>query len=117
MITISAVYPNRAGSRFDVDYYRERHAPFAQALLAPHGLVGLRISQGASGLDGAHPAFWMISEMRFASREAFDRAIATCGAALFADAPNYTDVEPILQFNAPSVEFASPTSTESHPDA
>ena len=117
MITISAVYPNRAGSRFDAGYYRDRHAPFASDLLGPHGLVGLRMSAGIAGLDGSPPQFWMISEMHFTSRDAFGRAIAACGVALFADAPNYTDVEPILQVSADGVELAAPVSTETHHDA
>jgi hypothetical protein len=35
--------------------------------------------------------------MHFASRAAFDAAIAAAGDALFADIPNYTDATPILQ--------------------
>jgi uncharacterized protein (TIGR02118 family) len=105
MICILAIYPNRAGSRFDSVYYRDSHAPFALRLLTPHGLVGLRISEGVAGLDGSPPPFWMVSNMRFTSREAFDRAMQTCGAALFADAPNYTDVEPILQLSATGVDL------------
>jgi uncharacterized protein (TIGR02118 family) len=117
MVTILAAYPNQAGSRFDTAYYRDSHAPFAQRLLGPHGLVGLRICEGLAALDGAPPALWMVSEMRFESRETFDRAMTICGSELFADAANYTDVEPILQHVADGVELAPRAPLESAPHA
>lgn len=98
MICVMAVYPNQPGSRFDLDYYTTRHAAFARGLLGPHGLTSLRIAAGETALDGAAPPFWAVAEMTFTSRAAFEAGIAQCGAELFADAPNYTDVEPILQF-------------------
>lgn len=97
MIRILAVYPNDAGSRFDGDYYRHRHAPFACRLLAPFGLDSVRTVLGEAALDGTSPAYWAVSEMLFATRAAFDEAMAQCGAALFADLPNYTTVTPVLQ--------------------
>lgn len=98
MICVMATYPNQPGSRFDLEYYATRHAAFAHELLGPHGLAGLRITAGETALDGTPPPFWAVAEMMFTSRAAFEAGIAQCGAALFADAPNYTDVEPILQF-------------------
>lgn len=97
MIRISAVYPNEPGSRFDAAYYLERHEPFASGLLTPHGLTDVRTAIGTEGLDGSPPVFWAISEMVFASRGAFDRAMSLCGEQLFADIPNYTSVTPVLQ--------------------
>jgi uncharacterized protein (TIGR02118 family) len=97
MICVMAVYPNHEGSRFDIDYYATRHAAFARTLLTPHGLQDIRIVTGAAALDGSPPPFWAVAEMRFTNRDAFDSAIARCGTELFADAPNYTDVAPILQ--------------------
>ncbi len=97
MICVTAVYPNREGSHFDIDDYTKRHAAHARKMLTPHGLVELRIMAGVVALDGAPPPIWVIAEMRFRDRAAFDAGMAACGAALFADAANYTDVEPILQ--------------------
>lgn len=97
MICICAIYPNDAGSRFDADYYLARHTPFADSLLRPHGLMQVSSALGIAALDGSPPPFWAISEMTFESREAFDTAMAVCGEALFADLPNYTDVNPVLQ--------------------
>lgn len=100
MIRISALYPNAEGSRFDADYYVAKHTPFARGLLAPHGLDDIRTTLGVAGLDGAPPPFWVIAEMIFTSRDAFDAAMAACGAALFADIINYTDVSPVLQVSS-----------------
>ncbi len=99
MLRVSAVYPNIEGSRFDGGYYVGRHTPFARGLLEPLGLAELRITLGVAALDGAAPPYWAISEMIFADRAAFDAAMAACGEALFADAPHYTDVAPVLQLS------------------
>jgi uncharacterized protein (TIGR02118 family) len=97
MIRIAAIYPNAQGSRFDGAYYTGRHTEFARGLLEPHGLQAISTSLGIASLDGGPPPFWALSQMQFASRAAFDAAMAACGEALFADIPNYTDVTPVLQ--------------------
>ena len=97
MICVSAVYTNRPGSRFDGDYYLTQHARLAEELLKPMGLLAVRLSVGKSDLSGGPPPFWAISEMHFATLAAFDAAMLKCGDALFQDAKNYTDVEPVLQ--------------------
>ena len=117
MINILALYPNEPGSRFDAGYYRTRHVPTASRLLAPYGLIGLRLAEGVAGLDGSPPRFWMVSEMHFRSRDAVDRALAACGEALFADAPNYTDVEPLLQVCAPGETLVADGLMETEHDA
>lgn len=99
MLRVSALYPNHDGSRFDGAYYVRQHRPFARQLLAPHGLIDLRIALGAVALDGGPPPFRAISEMIFESRAAFDAAMEACGAALFADAVHYTDITPLLQIS------------------
>ncbi|MBH1992270.1 MAG: EthD family reductase [Sphingomonadaceae bacterium] len=97
MLRVSAVYPNSDGSHFDGEDYVQRHAPFAHGLLDPLGLKGLRVTLGHAALDGAPPPYWAISELIFDNRPAFDAAMTACGEALFADAPNFTNVAPVLQ--------------------
>jgi uncharacterized protein (TIGR02118 family) len=97
MLRVSAVYPNQAGSHFDGEDYVRRHAPFARSLLDPAGLRDLRITLGKVALDGTSPPYWAISELIFDDREAFDSAMTACGEALMGDAPNYTNVEPVMQ--------------------
>lgn len=99
MIRISALYPNEAGSRFDIADYMTRHEPLAREMLSPFGLVEIRSTTGVANLDGTPPTFWAISELMFASRDQFDAAMAACGEKIFADIPNYTSVTPILQIS------------------
>ena len=109
MIRISALYPNEAGSRFDADYYRDHHEPFAAGILGPFGLVEIRSAAGVANLDGTPPAFWAISEMVFESRARFDEAMANCGERLFADTANYTTVAPVLQISRLASDPHDPT--------
>jgi uncharacterized protein (TIGR02118 family) len=97
VIRISAVYPNSPGSHFNGAYYQGSHTALAMKLLGPHGLQSVRVTLGVAGLDGAPPAYWAIGEMVFSSREAFEKAVAESGAALFADTPNYTNASPVMQ--------------------
>lgn len=99
MLRVSAVYPNILGSRFDGGHYLGAHAALAERLLQPHGLRELRATLGVEGLNGGPPAYWAISEMLFGSRAEFDAAMAMCGQALFDDAKNYTNVDPVLQIS------------------
>jgi uncharacterized protein (TIGR02118 family) len=111
MICVSAVYASASGSRFDSDYYINHHARLAEQLLKPWGLVGLRLAIGSGNLAGGPPPFRAISEMHFVSRAAFDEAMERCGAALFEDAKNYTDIEPILQVSILHSALAGENST------
>jgi uncharacterized protein (TIGR02118 family) len=106
MICITAIYPAASGTRFDAGYYHRRHTPFAVELLRPFDLIRLCVSEGIAALDGSPPPYRMISEMYFASREMFDAAFAACGEALFADAANFTDIEPVLQVSGGVIDVA-----------
>ncbi len=97
MFCVSALYPNTPGSRFDAAYYVGPHTALARRLLGPGGLTDIRVTIGNAALDGAAPPYWVISEMHFTSRSAFDATMGEHGAALFADAADYTDVTPVLQ--------------------
>ncbi len=106
MVCVLALYPNQPGSRFDTAYYTGAHASLAARLLAPHGLTAIRATLGETALDGTPPPYWAASEMLFRSRADFEAAMDARGAELFADAANYTNVTPILQF-ARTVELFS----------
>jgi conserved hypothetical protein len=99
MLCVTAIYPNAPDSRFDTDYYLNAHTKLARGLLEQHGLTDIRTSIGIAALDGSPAPYWAISEMHFASRDRFDAAMSANGDTLFADLPNYTNVDPILQFS------------------
>ncbi len=51
MIKVSILYPNKPGSRFDMNYYLAQHMPLAMRLLGK----GLRRTEVDAGLQGAAP--------------------------------------------------------------
>ena len=94
MIRASFLYPTTAGTRFDFDYYLERHVPMARRLLEGLGLVKLEVDRGVSGEEpGSAPRYVCVAHLYFETLDAFHRAMETAGDELGADVPNYTDVE------------------------
>jgi uncharacterized protein (TIGR02118 family) len=101
MITISILYPNTPGSRFDIDYYVDKHMPMSIALLGTHpGFRGVSVERGLGGAaPGSAADYSAMCHFRFDSVEDFMAAFSPHAAALQADIANYTDVAPIIQFN------------------
>ncbi len=89
MIRYSVLYPAAEGARFDHDYYRDSHVPLAART---YGVERYEIDRGVRGpfVGGVH--------FFFDSLDALDRALAVDGtAAVRADIPNFTDVDPQRQ--------------------
>ena len=101
MVKISNLYPNRDGSRFDMNYYVKTHMPMAiEKLSAGKGYQGVSVERGVSGaLPGSAPAYAAMCHFHFDSVENFMAAFMAHASALMADMPNYTDVEPVIQVN------------------
>jgi uncharacterized protein (TIGR02118 family) len=108
MISVVSVYADRPGARFDMDYFLNRHLPLVQRLLGDHGLLSLRVVEGKATLDGGPGPYRIVSELTFASPEAFGEAMSAHGAALAADTANYTDLEPAIQFSEVLSDWRSP---------
>lgn len=99
MIRATVLYPASA-TRFDYDYYVNKHTPMLKELWTPLGLVNVELSKGVSGLmPGTKPAFCTIATLTFTSVEALQGALATTGAQVLGDIPNFTDVQPEVQLN------------------
>ncbi|WP_028996300.1 EthD family reductase [Azohydromonas australica] len=101
MIKISILYPNHKGSRFDMDYYVKTHMPLSIKLLSTHpGFKGVSVEQGLAGaIPGSGPAHVAMSHFLFTSMEDFLAAFMPHAPVLQGDMPNYTDIEPVIQFN------------------
>ncbi len=99
MIKVSILYPNKPGSRFDVDYYLASHMPMANRLLAS-ALKAVSVEVGVSGAtpDQA-PPYAAIANFTCESAQAFVEAFMPCAAQLQADIPNYTNIDPVIQFS------------------
>ncbi|HSM97450.1 MAG TPA: EthD family reductase [Gallionella sp.] len=99
MIKISILYPNTG--RFDMDYYLNTHMPRSIALLsAAKGYRGVSVERGAGGAaPGTLAPFVAMCHYAYDSVEDFMAAFLPHAAELQGDIANYTDVEPVIQFN------------------
>jgi uncharacterized protein (TIGR02118 family) len=99
MIKVTVLYPNKPGSRFDVDYYLNSHMPLAMRLMAPI-LKGVSVEIGlGGGMPGQAPPFVAMVGFSCDSVGEFGKLFAQHNAELLADIPNYTDIEPVLQIS------------------
>jgi uncharacterized protein (TIGR02118 family) len=99
MIKVSVFYPNNEGSRFDMGYYCNSHIPMVQQKL---GTVckGVAVEQGVAGAaPGSRPAFIAMGHLYFDSAADFQTAFSPHAAAIMADIPNYTDIQPTIQIS------------------
>ena len=101
MVRISILYPNAPGSRFDFRYYVETHMPMSIRLLSAHdGFRGVSVERGSSGTTpGSPPAYVAMCHYLFVSVEDFLAAFVPNAEVLQGDMPNYTSIEPVIQFN------------------
>lgn len=99
MIKVTIFYPSREGGTFDFDYYLKRHMPMS---IERHGaaLRGVTVERGLSGVaPGSSPAHVAICHLFFDSMEAFLQAFLPHADVLQGDIPNYTNIEPVIQFS------------------
>ena len=101
MTKISILYPNREGSRFDMNYYLNIHMPMSiERLSSAKGFRGVSVERGVSGIvPGSAPAYVAMGHFLFDSVEDFLAAFSPHASVLQGDMPNYTDVEPTIQVN------------------
>ena len=97
MIKVSVLYPDRDGSKFDMDYYCTRHIPMVQQKLGT-ACKGVAVEHGVSGATpGSRAAYVAMGHLYFDSAEAFQTAFGPHAQSIMADIPNYTDIEPVIQ--------------------
>ena len=101
MVRISVLYPNKKGSRFDMEYYIDKHVPQSIRLLSAHpGFKGVSVEQGlGGGAPGSEAPFIAMCHFSFESVEAFLAAFLPHASELQGDMPNYTDLTPVIQIN------------------
>lgn len=103
MIIVSVLYPSGVGSKFDMDYYLQRHIPMVQRRLgAP--LKRVAVERGlAGGAPGAPPPYLAAAHLYFESVEAFQGAFAPHAEPILSDVPNYTNTTPLIQISEVSL--------------
>lgn len=75
--------------------------PLSISLLSAHpGFKGVSVERGLSGVTpGSAPAYIAMCHFFFDSIEDFLAAFMPNASALQGDMTNYTDIEPVIQFN------------------
>jgi uncharacterized protein (TIGR02118 family) len=101
MTKISVLYPNRKGARFDVHYYLDTHLPRSIKLLSLHpGSKGVAVDRGATGAEpGTDAPYIIMCHFLFDLPEDFLAAFLPHATTLQGDLPNFTDIQPLIQFS------------------
>jgi uncharacterized protein (TIGR02118 family) len=98
MFVVTVMYP--AGPRFDLDYYVHTHTPLVRDRLSSMGLNDVKLLKGV-GAPAGGPTYQMTCVLTFESAESFQQAIGAHGNEIMGDIKNFTDAQPVLQFNEP----------------
>ena len=92
-MSLNVIYPNHAGARFDIEYYRSMHIPLAMKVMKADKVT---LIEGVPS-NGAAPPFVMICHFEFASAEALAAANGAPGIAeVRADVAKFTDIKPVV---------------------
>ena len=99
MIKVSVMYPNIAGSRFDHDYYRDKHMPMVQKKLG-ESCKFYTIDKGiAGGMPNTSPTYVGMCHIFSDSIEAFQAGFDPHANEIMGDIKNYTDLTPVIQIS------------------
>ncbi|MFA3917170.1 EthD family reductase [Ruegeria hyattellae] len=99
MIKISLRYPDSEDGRFDIDYYVNKHAPWARKLMGA-ALKGFEIEQGVSGREpDSNPTYVAIANLYFDSVDDFKSSYGPNAVEIQSDICNYTGIQPTMQIS------------------
>ena len=99
MVKISVLYPATPGARFDVEYYVNIHMPMAARLLGPAiKAISVEIGLHGPGPEDSAP-FAAICGFTCGTVQDFVQAFMPVAGQLQGDIPNYTDIQPVIQFS------------------
>jgi uncharacterized protein (TIGR02118 family) len=99
MIKVSVFYPHKEDFKFDMDYYLNSHIPMVREKLGS-AVKGVSMEQGIGGPEpGSPPIYHVMFHLFFDSLEAFAGAFGPHAESIRGDIPNYTDIEPAIQFS------------------
>lgn len=98
MIKITAVYRWREGATFDHGYYHREHMRIARAALQPLGLVRLESDRMLYPGEPRPGQVVALTNAFFSDLKQAQAAARQTAAALMADIPNYTNIQPESYF-------------------
>jgi uncharacterized protein (TIGR02118 family) len=94
MEQITFIYPKSNGATFDMDYFLDKHIPFA--VQSTGAIQSWTVTQYTSGTDGTEPPFMVQAIATLSSIEAYYAGIKKGNGAVLEDIANYTNVTPIV---------------------
>ena len=98
MVKVTVLYPNQAGTKFDMTYYLDNHIPMVRRLLAASALKGVTVEHGLSGEQTGSPASYIVTcNLIFDSVQAYQVSFGPHAQELVEDIPKYTNSEPVIQ--------------------
>lgn len=95
MQLVTVLYPTKNGWTFDFEYYMKKHVPWVSRLVGKP----IDVRRGLSSPTGATAPFVCIATIHVNSLNEFQPIFAKHGAEIMADIPNYTNIEPMVQFD------------------
>ncbi|MET0907171.1 MAG: EthD family reductase [Tardiphaga sp.] len=99
MILVTVMYPVAGSTRFDLDYYLKTHIPLVKERWGAHGLNQTQVVKGVGKADGGAVEYQVMAMLTFASLDDFKAAGKAHGREIFADIPNFTDSQALVQIN------------------
>ena len=100
MIRVTVLYPNEAGKKFDVDYYRNKHMKLVGERLKDFGFVRAEVDKGVTGgAPGSSAPYVCIGHVYLNSLADFQKGMGVHGKEILGDIPNYTDIQPTMQIS------------------
>ena len=99
MILVTVMYPAAGGTKFDLDYYQSKHIPLGKERWGGPGLKQVQVVKGLSKADGGSAEYQVMALITFGSLDDFKAAGTAHGREIFADIPNFTDSQALVQIN------------------
>jgi uncharacterized protein (TIGR02118 family) len=97
MVKVSVLYPNQAGTKFDMAYYLDHHIPMVRRLLGS-ALKGVSVEHGISGEEPGSPAPYIATgHLLFHSVQTFQTSFVPHAQEITEDIPKYTNSVPLVQ--------------------
>jgi uncharacterized protein (TIGR02118 family) len=99
VIKVSVMYPNKAGARFDHEYYRDKHMPLVKARMGD-SCKYYTVDKGiAGGAPGAPATYIGMCHIFCESTQAFQAGFGPHMQEIMADIANYTNISPVIQMS------------------
>jgi uncharacterized protein (TIGR02118 family) len=104
MIKVSVMYPSSSGTRFDHNYYRDKHLPLIKSRLGP-ALKYYTIDKGLSGGSPGTPATYVaMCHLLCDSVETYESSFGPHAQEIGGDIRNFTDRTPVKMISEVVVE-------------